>query len=271
MNSSVSFRRPHPRVRDWGRRWRNPLSSQRRSHGATEIRAGFRETGAAPCRSSSSGTGVPLRSLLDRAGVQDGATQIVGRSVDDWTAGFPTDLAYDGRNVLLAVGMNGEPLPIRHGFPARLVVAGVYGYVSAVKWIEEIALTRWEDFDGYWISRGWAKDGPMKTQSRIDVPRRYTEIAAGPNAVAGVAWAPTRGIEKVEIRVDEGDWQACDVGDVLGNETWAQWKTTWDAPIGEHVLEVRATDGTGQPQPLGPKGPRPDGAEGYHHVRVTVV
>jgi DMSO/TMAO reductase YedYZ molybdopterin-dependent catalytic subunit len=216
-------------------------------------------------------TGVPLSTLLDRAGVQEGATQVVGRSVDDWTAGFPTELVFDGRNALLAVGMNGEPLPIRHGFPARLVVAGLFGYVSAVKWIEEINLTTWEDFDGYWVPRGWSKEGPMKTQSRIDVPRRDSEIVAGTTAVAGVAWAPTRGLEKVEISVDEGSWQQCDLGDVVGDESWVQWRTSWDASAGDHEIRVRATDGTGVLQPLGPKAPRPDGAEGYHRIRVQVA
>ena len=217
-------------------------------------------------------TGVPLAALLERAGVQDGATQVVGRSVDDFTAGFPTEVVYDGRNTLLAVGMNGEPLPTRNGFPARLVVAGLYGYVSAVKWIEEIHLTRWEDFDGYWVPRGWSKEGPMKTQSRIDVPRRGLEIVAGPTPVAGVAWAPTRGIESVEISIDEGPWQQCELGAALGDESWVQWKTTWDAPVGEHSIRVRATDGTGAVQPVGPAPPRPDGAEGYHTVtNVRVV
>ena len=215
-------------------------------------------------------TGVPLSTLLDRAGVQEGADQMVGRSVDDWTAGFPTDLVFDGRNALLAVGMNGEPLPLRHGFPARLVVAGLFGYVSAVKWIEEIHLTTWDDFDGYWVPRGWSKEGPMKTQSRIDVPRRNAAITAGTTAVAGVAWAPTRGIEKVQISIDEGAWQQCDLGEALGDETWVQWKTSWDAVSGDHEIRVRATDGTGELQPFGPKSPRPDGAEGYHRIGVRV-
>ncbi len=138
--------------------------------------------------------GVPLPTLLERAGVQPGATQIVGRSVDDFTVGFPTELALDGRTALVAVGMNGEPLPAKHGFPARLIVAGLYGYVSATKWLRDIVLTRLEDFDAYWVPRGWAKEGPIKTESRIDVPRGGASVAAGRVAVAGVAWAPTRGI-----------------------------------------------------------------------------
>jgi hypothetical protein len=216
-------------------------------------------------------TGVPLPALLDLAGVQEGATQIVGRSVDDWTAGFPTELAYDGRDAMLAVGMNGEPLPLDHGFPARLIVPGLYGYVSAVKWIEEINLTRWEDFDAYWVPRGWSKEGPLKTQSRIDVPRRSGDVTAGPTAVAGVAWAPTRGIETVEISIDEGQWLPCELGEAASDDSWVQWRTTWDATTGDHEIRVRATDGTGQLQPLGPKPPRPDGAEGYHTVKVSVA
>ena len=214
--------------------------------------------------------GVPLTTLLERAGVQDGATQFVGRSVDDWTAGFPTSALDDGRTAILAVGMNGEPLPIIHGFPARLVVAGLYGYVSAVKWIEEIHLTRWEDFDGYWITRGWSKEGPMKTMSRIDVPRHRDDVAAGRTAVAGVAWSPPRGIEAVELSIDEGEWAGCEIAAPGSDETWVQWKTEWDATPGEHVLRVRAVDGDGDVQPLGPKQVDPDGAEGWHAIRVSV-
>ena len=216
-------------------------------------------------------TGVPLVDLLERAGVQDGADQVVGRSVDDWTAGFPTPLLYDGRNALLAVGMNGEPLPTRHGFPARLIVAGLYGYVSAVKWIEEIHLTTWDAFDGYWVPRGWSKRGPMKTQSRIDVPGSGDRPVAGTEtAIAGIAWAPTRGISGVEVRVDDGPWQQCDLGEALGDESWVQWHLPWTPTAGTHSLQVRAIDGTGMTQPEGPKDVRPDGAEGWHRVAVRV-
>ncbi len=215
-------------------------------------------------------TGVPLETLLDRAGVQAGATQIVGRSVDDWTAGFPTEVIGDGRNALLAVGMNGEPLPILHGFPARLVVAGLYGYVSAVKWIEEIRLTTWDDFDGFWIPRGWSKEGPMKTTSRIDVPRRNADVVAGATPIAGVAWAPTRGISRVEVSVDQGPWIECELSEVTTDETWVLWNTRWEAPAGDHIITVRAYDGSGELQPLGPADPRPDGAEGWHTIRVEV-
>ena len=150
--------------------------------------------------------GVPLAAVLERAGVQAGATQIVGRSVDDFTAGFPTEVALDGRTALVVYAMNGEPLPARHGFPARLVIAGLYGYVSATKWLSEIELTTWEDFDGYWVPRGWSKEGPIKPQSRIDVPRGGADLAAGPQPIAGVAWAPIDGIVAVEVQVDDGPW-----------------------------------------------------------------
>ena len=216
-------------------------------------------------------TGVPLSVLLDRAGVQAGADQVVGRSVDDWTAGFPTPLVYDGRNAILAIGMNGEFLPTNHGFPARLVVAGLYGYVSAVKWIEEIELTTWDGFDGYWVPRGWSKEGPMKTQSRIDVPDAGRGLVAGQTTpVAGIAWAPTRGIERVEVNIDNEGWLPCELGEALGDESWVQWHREWTPSEGRHRIQVRATDGDGITQSGEPVDPAPNGAEGWHTVTVTV-
>jgi DMSO/TMAO reductase YedYZ molybdopterin-dependent catalytic subunit len=214
--------------------------------------------------------GVPLEVLLDRAGVQEGATQIVGRSVDRWTAGFPADVAGDGRVAMVAYAMNGQPLPVTHGFPARLIVAGLYGYVSATKWLSEIELTTWQDFDGYWITRGWAKEGPIKTASRIDVPRSGATVAAGRTPVAGVAWAPTRGIEGVELQIDDGEWQRCRLGDVASENTWVQWLYEWDATPGDHVVTVRATDGNGDTQTSDIEPPIPDGATGWHSRRVRV-
>ncbi len=216
-------------------------------------------------------TGVPLTKLLEIAGVQTEATQLVSRSVDGWTAGFPPEILQDGRTALLAIGMNGEPLPVRHGFPARLIVAGIYGYVSATKWVEEINLTTWEGFDGYWIPRGWSKKGPIKTQSRIDVPRSRTEIASGPQPIAGVAWAPTRGISLVEVKVDDEPWQEATLAESVSDETWVQWMLEWDAPAGDHVIQVRATDGDGVLQAVGPKRVDPDGAEGWHIIPVRVT
>ena len=214
--------------------------------------------------------GVPLATLLDRAGVQAGATQIVGRSVDRWTAGFPTDVALDGRTALVCYGMNGEPLPTSHGFPARLVVAGLYGYVSATKWLSEIELTTLEDFDGYWISRGWSKDGPIKTASRIDVPRAGAAVGAGPAAIAGVAWSPPAGISMVEVQVDDDPWMECRLGEAANDNTWVQWTVEWDAIPGDHTIRVRATDGQGATQTDAVAAPAPDGATGWHSRRVTV-
>jgi DMSO/TMAO reductase YedYZ molybdopterin-dependent catalytic subunit len=163
-------------------------------------------------------TGVMLRDVLDMAGVQAGAEQIVGRSVDGWTAGFPTELAFDGRDAMIAIGMNREVLPADHGFPARLVIPGLYGYVSATKWITEIELTTWDAFDGYWIPRGWAKEGPIKTQSRIDRPRNNATIDAGPYTLGGVAWAPTRQVTMVEIQVDEEPWVEAELAESLSGK-----------------------------------------------------
>lgn len=213
--------------------------------------------------------GVPLTTILDRAGVQPAGTQIAGISVDDFDASFPTQLAYDGRTALLAVGMNGEPLPVVHGFPARLVVAGLYGYVSAVKWIEEIRLVG-ADYNAYWIPRGWSKLGPVKTQSRIDVPRR-SGLKAGQTRIGGVAWSPGKGITKVEVQIDDGEWQTCTIGTSTSDETWVQWTLPWNATKGEHTLRVRATDKTGFTQTEQRRSPAPNGAEGQHTVDVTVV
>ena len=215
--------------------------------------------------------GVPLRSILDRAGVQRGATQIVGRSVDNWNSGFPTALAYDGRIALVAVSMNGEPLPRDHGFPVRLVVSGLYGYVSATKWLEEIRLTTWEGFDSYWVPRGWAKEGPIKTQSRIDVPRRGSRIQAGRVAVAGVAWAPSRSIERVEVQIDNGPWVKAELSLNMSINSWRQWLYVWDAKRGNHQIRVRATDGAGRTQTSQRTPPAPNGASGWHTISVSVT
>ncbi len=213
-------------------------------------------------------TGVRLTELLDRSGVHPEATQIVGRSVDGWTAGFPTALAFDGRDPLVAIGMNDEMLPPVHGFPARLIVPGLYGYVSATKWLESIELTRWEDFDGYWIPRGWSKEGPIKTQSRIDVPRPGDTVDGGaPTVIAGVAWAPTRGIARVEVRLNGREWRDADITTPLADTTWVQWRhEAMLDPGTDHRVEVRATDGDGTTQPEERTDVAPDGATGYHGV-----
>jgi DMSO/TMAO reductase YedYZ molybdopterin-dependent catalytic subunit len=215
-------------------------------------------------------SGVPLADLLDLAHPDPAASQIVGRAVDGWTAGFPTELATDGRPTMVAVAMNGEPLPVKHGFPARLVVPGLYGYVSATKWLAEIELTTWDAVDGYWIPRGWAKEGPIKTQSRIDVPHGGQTLDAGRTPIAGVAWAPTRGIAKVEVQVDDSEWREARLGDETTDLSWRQWVLEWDAPTGDHTIRVRATDGTGEVQTEEIAPPAPNGATGWHTISVHV-
>jgi DMSO/TMAO reductase YedYZ molybdopterin-dependent catalytic subunit len=215
--------------------------------------------------------GVPLVDLLNEAGVQPGATQIKSSSVDGWDCGFPTDLAFDGRTALVAIGMNNEPLPAAHGFPARIVVAGLYGYVSATKWLDSIELTTLEAFDGFWIPRGWSKLGPIKTQSRIDTPRSRDALSAGTIPIAGVAWAPDTGIERVEVRIDGGEWNEATLGESLGINAWRQWVLRWEAQPGRHTLEVRATDATGTTQTEVRTPVDPDGASGWHTVEVDVA
>jgi DMSO/TMAO reductase YedYZ molybdopterin-dependent catalytic subunit len=213
--------------------------------------------------------GVPLVELLDEAGPRADADQLVGRSVDDFTAGFPLDVARDGRTALVVLGMNGEPLPLRHGFPARLVVAGLYGYVSATKWLEQIEVTRFDAYDPYWVQRGWADRAPIKVSSRIDTPRKRVE--AGMVPVAGVAWAPSRGIAKVEVRVDDGSWHEAALAPGGGVDTWRQWRWDWRATPGDHDLQVRATTADGERQTGEEHVPFPDGATGWHTVRVEVA
>jgi DMSO/TMAO reductase YedYZ molybdopterin-dependent catalytic subunit len=218
--------------------------------------------------------GVRMKDLLEEAGVQEGATQVVSRSIDGWNCGSPTSVIMDGRDAMLAIAMNGEPLPPEHGYPVRLVVPGLYGYVSATKWVTEIELTRWEDFDGYWVPRGWSKEGPVKTMARIDRPRQGNHIAAdggGVVDIAGLAWAVHRGISKVEVSIDEGDWLECELAGVPSDDTWRQWRYRWSGGTpGEHSVRARAYDGDGNPQPQGPKDVAPDGAEGYHRVTFEV-
>ena len=219
-------------------------------------------------------TGVDLREVLDMAGVRPEGEQIVGRSVDGFTAGFPTSWAMDpARTPMIAIGMNGEPLPRDHGYPARLIIPGLYGYVSATKWLSEIQLTGWEEFDGYWIPRNWAKEAPILTQSRIDTPKQDAQLAGGTTVpIGGVAWAVDRGIEKVEVAIDGGEWQECEISDPLNDATWVQWVLPWDAPAegGTHEIKVRATDGDGEVQTAEETPPAPDGARGHHTIRVRV-
>ena len=214
--------------------------------------------------------GVPLSLILDEAGILPEAEQIVGRSVDAFTVGFPSSIPYDGRDALVAVGMNDEPLPIEHGFPVRLVVAGLYGYVSATKWLSELELTTWDGFDAYWVPRGWSKQAPVKTQSRIDTPRDG-RIDARSRSIAGVAWAPHRGVDRVEVRVDEEEWIEAELSTEISDNSWRQWKVDWDPVPGRYRIQVRATDGDGVTQTDLRRPPAPDGATGWHTIHVTVV
>jgi DMSO/TMAO reductase YedYZ molybdopterin-dependent catalytic subunit len=214
--------------------------------------------------------GAPLADLLREAGVHADASQIVSRSTDGFTIGTPTAVVMDGRDAMLAVSMNGEPLPLEHGFPVRMIVPGLYGYVSATKWLVELELTTLDAYDAYWIQRGWAKEAPVKTQSRIDTPSYRAKLAPGPVAVAGVAWAQHRGIQRVEVRVDDGRWEQADLGAEDTIDTWRQWVYRWEAAPGSHELSVRATDGDGETQTAGHAAPFPDGATGHHTILVDV-
>jgi DMSO/TMAO reductase YedYZ molybdopterin-dependent catalytic subunit len=214
--------------------------------------------------------GVPMASLLEEAGVQAGADQVVSRSVDGWTAGTPTELLLDGRDALLAIGMNGEPLPLEHGFPARMVTPGLYGYTSATKWITEIELTTFDSYDAYWVQRGWAQVAPIKTMARIDTPKGLGKVRSGPVPIGGVAWAIHRGIDAVEVRIDGGDWQRARLGEVPSVDTWRQWVFDWEASAGRHTIEARAVDGNGEVQTEARAEPIPDGASGWHQVVVIV-
>jgi DMSO/TMAO reductase YedYZ molybdopterin-dependent catalytic subunit len=215
--------------------------------------------------------GARLKDLLDEAGVHWGAQQIVSRSSDGFTVGTPTAVVMDGRDAMLAVAMNGQPLPLAHGFPVRMIVPGLYGYVSATKWLVDIELTTFQAFDAYWVQRGWAQQAPIKTESRIDTPHANSSVPAGTVLVAGVAWAQHRGIEKVEVRVDMEPWTTAELAAQDTIDTWRQWVYRWPATRGEHTLQVRATDHTGATQTENPSAPVPNGATGYHTVFVNVT
>lgn len=215
--------------------------------------------------------GVLLADLLAEVGVQDVAAQVFGTSVDGWTCGFPVEAALDGRDSMIAIGMNGEQLPLKHGFPARMIVPGLYGYVSATKWLSRIDLTTWDEAVGYWVPRGWARDAPIKTQSRIDVPRRGEKVPAGRTTIAGIAWAQHRGVAKVEVRIDGGDWREARLGVDVTVDAWRQWIYEWNASPGRYAIQVRATDRNGDTQTEEVSRPDPDGATGWHTRKVTVI
>jgi DMSO/TMAO reductase YedYZ molybdopterin-dependent catalytic subunit len=215
--------------------------------------------------------GIPVRDLLAEAGVQHGADAIKTTSADNMTIGTPLQALTDPkRDALIAVGMNGEPLPLPHGFPVRMVVPGLYGYVSATKWLVDIEVTRFADFKAYWSTRGYSVKAPIKTSSRIDVPRSFAQVKAGTKVpVAGVAWSQDRGIKRVEVRVDGGAWQQATLADQDSIDTWRQWRWVWDATSGNHTIEVRATDETGLTQTDKRVPIAPNGSTGWHSVNVT--
>jgi DMSO/TMAO reductase YedYZ molybdopterin-dependent catalytic subunit len=215
--------------------------------------------------------GWPVRELLARAGVRPGADMVLSRSVDGFTAGTPLEALTDARDALLAVGMNGEPLPVEHGFPVRLVVPGLYGFVSATKWVSELKVTRFADDRAYWSTRGWSERGPVKTSSRIDVPRASARVPAGDVVVGGVAWAQHTGVEAVEVRVDGGPWERATLATAISADTWCQYRATLQLEAGTHTLQSRALDRAGGVQSEASVAPAPDGAEGLHTVTFTVT
>jgi DMSO/TMAO reductase YedYZ molybdopterin-dependent catalytic subunit len=216
-------------------------------------------------------TGYRLTDLLRAAGVAPDADMLLSGSVDGFTVGTPVEALSDGRDALLAIGLNGQPLPVEHGYPARLVVAGLYGYVSATKWVTDLELTRFDRAEAYWTRQGWAPRGPIKTESRIDVPKSGQKVPVGSVAFGGVAWAQNRGVRDVEIRIDDGPWQPAQLGTAYSNQTWRLWSFPWQATgPGDHSITVRATDNTGAVQTSDETPTVPDGATGWHSVNFTV-
>jgi hypothetical protein len=212
-----------------------------------------------------------LAPLLRRAGVHAGADQIKATSTDGMTIGTPTAAVLDGRDALLAIAMNGEALPIEHGFPCRMLVPGLYGYVSATKWVTDLELTTFSSFDAYWVQQGWSQQAPVKTESRVDVPQDGATVPAGTVMVAGTAWATHRGIDAVEVRIDSGPWVEATLAKADTPDTWRQWSYPWSATHGSHQIAVRATDATGTTQTSLAAGVVPNGATGYHTITVNVT
>ena len=215
--------------------------------------------------------GVPVKDILARAGVKAGADAIKTTSADDWTCGTPLGAVTDKRNAIIAIAMNGEPLPLAHGFPARMVVPGLYGYVSATKWLVDLEVTKFADFKAYWTTRDYDAEAPIKMSSRIDVPRSFQSFQRDAVRVGGVAWAQAKGIKRVEVKVDAGPWMDADLGTEDNIETWRQWSWKWDqATKGRHTVTVRATDADGQTQTSDRARIRPNGTTGWHSVQFTV-
>ncbi|WP_254359409.1 molybdopterin-dependent oxidoreductase [Microbacterium hominis] len=214
--------------------------------------------------------GYPIREVLARANPSADADMVLSRSIDGFTASTPLDVLTDDRNAIFAVGMNGEPLPLEHGFPVRMVVPGLYGYVSATKWVVELEVTRFDRATAYWTTRGWADRAPIKLQSRIDVPRRGRRLSTGENVIAGVAWHQHVGVAGVEVRIDDGDWMPAELATAISDDTWVQWSVPWDATAGTHEIRCRAISKDGEVQTSDPAPPAPDGAQGHHRIQVIV-
>ena len=215
--------------------------------------------------------GVLLADVLRDAGVKPGAEQLVSKSHDGWTCGTPVDAVMDGRAAMLVTSMNGQPLSPEHGYPVRMVIPGLFGYVSATKWVVDLEITTWDAFDAYWVQAGWAKEGPVLASSRIDVPRPGARVAAGKINFAGFAWAPRAGVGSVQVRIDEGSWREAKLLRGPNGDSWAQWTAALDVGAGEHVVTVRAVDANGNAQIETVQGTFPSGATGLHAVKFNVI
>jgi DMSO/TMAO reductase YedYZ molybdopterin-dependent catalytic subunit len=214
--------------------------------------------------------GLPIRDVLKMARPKDGADMVLSTSVDGFSASTPLEVLQDDRDAMLAIGMNGEALPLEHGYPVRMVVPGLYGFVSATKWVVDLEVTRFADSKAYWTQRGWSERGPIKTMARVEVPKSFAQVPAGRVAIGGTAWAQTRGITKVEVQIDNGPWTEATLSDEASLITWRQWSFDWEATPGPHYIKARATDGTGEVQTDKRADPVPDGASGWQSVMVTV-
>ncbi|QAY72962.1 oxidoreductase [Agromyces protaetiae] len=217
--------------------------------------------------------GTPVRDLLKRAGPSSDADMVLSRSIDGFTAGTPIEALTDpGREAVLAVGMNGEPLPLAHGFPVRMVVPGLFGYVSATKWLTELEVTRFDRVHAYWTDRGWSERGPVKLSSRIDVPRQGQQPSADRVVLAGVAWYQHVGVQAVEVQLDDGPWREAELATAISADTWVQWRYEWtDASPGTHTARVRAVGSDGQVQTAERRPPAPDGSTGLDERAFDVA
>jgi DMSO/TMAO reductase YedYZ molybdopterin-dependent catalytic subunit len=271
---------PQVRAEDWSLRLHGMVAREvRYRYGDIRNRPLVERTITMTCVSNEVGgtyvstanfVGVDLADLLEEAGVRPGAEQLFSSSVDGWTSGSPIAAALDSsRGAMLALGMNGEPLPIEHGFPARLVIPGLYGYVSATKWVTDLEVTTWGARQAYWLKRGWGREAPIKTQSRIDTPKGFETVSAGKVRVAGIAWAQHTGIAGVELRMDGGPWREAVLSQEVNPNTWRMWWLEFDVPPGGHQVVCRATDKSGYTQTEARAGTVPDGATGWHSIAFT--